>query len=686
MRTCPACQRSYPDDTDFCPRDGTSLVEAISATITNLEAGLARRFKILRKLGEGGMGAVFLAEQIAVGNRQVALKVLLRKLLDDPEFALRFQNEAASTGRIRHPNVVTIYESGQSDDGSPYIAMEYLEGETLRHTIKTRGALPVAECAAILQQVARGLNAAHKLGTLHRDLKPDNIFLAITDEGEGVVKVMDFGLAKLRESTTHTITGTIMGTPAYMSPEQALGMRSEELDARSDLYALGITVYEMLTGRVPFHSDTPIGYLHKHIMEAPPPLSAISPGLVWPAELEAVVMKSLAKKREERFATALEFSKEFSAAAGRAPGAGVPATLGETIRVEQMTTPVESARALPSSGPAGVAAPLGAPETEVDTPTTPVRQPTPPPPAPRREPSAPHVAPATAQRVPSVPPPVTAPPPQKSRMKYYIGGALLILMAATVGGWLYVRSRANAVSVGSAGSAAETGSVTGKPAGAPPGMFAIPAGSFVMGRDNAADPEETPAHSVKVGAFFMDVSPVTNAKYAGFLRHTDHAAPPAWTNGTYPAQQGERPVTGVSWNDARDYCQAGGERLPTEAEWEYAARGTDSRLYPWGNEFSQELVNSRAAARGGPDPVGARPGDASPFGVLDMSGNVWQWTADDYKPYPGRQPAFAIPADAKALRGGSFQSDQNHVTATTRNLDHASARSREIGFRCAKSQ
>jgi serine/threonine-protein kinase len=155
---------------------------------TNLAAGLARRFRIVRRLGAGGMGTVFLAEQIAVGNRPVALKVLNRKLLDDPEFLLRFQNEAASTGRIPHPNVVTIYESGQGEDGTPYIAMEYLEGETLRHALATRGALPVAECAEILQQVARGLNAAHKLGIIHRDLKPDNIFLTRSDDesvGEG---------------------------------------------------------------------------------------------------------------------------------------------------------------------------------------------------------------------------------------------------------------------------------------------------------------------------------------------------------------------------------------------------------------------------------------------------------------------------------------------------------------------
>ena len=174
------------------------------------------------------MGAVFLAEQIAVGNRPVALKVLSRKLLDDPDFLQRFQNEAASTGRIHHPNVVTIYESGQADDGTPYIAMEFLEGESLRQALTRRGQLPVPEVAEILQQAARGLNAAHKLGIIHRDLKPDNIFLTRGDEGETIVKIVDFGIAKLREPAMRTLTGTVLGTPAYMSFEQASGMRNDK--------------------------------------------------------------------------------------------------------------------------------------------------------------------------------------------------------------------------------------------------------------------------------------------------------------------------------------------------------------------------------------------------------------------------------------------------------------------------
>jgi tetratricopeptide (TPR) repeat protein len=354
VKACPKCQRTYAEEIECCPRDGTRLETPATQTEELLASGLVRRFRIVRPLGKGGMGTVFLAEQIGVGDRPVALKVLNRKLLDDPEFLLRFRNEAGSTGRIHHSNVVTIYESGQGDDGTPYIAMEFLEGESLREVLKRRGALPLAECAEILHQTARGLNAAHKLSIIHRDLKPDNIFLTRSAEGELVIKVVDFGIAKLLESGTHTLTGTVLGTPAYMSCEQASGMKSDELDVRSDIYSLGVVVYEMLTGRVPFHSDTPLGYLRKHMLEPPPPFRAVKPDLPVLPEIESVVMKALAKNREQRFDSALEFAREFSRAVSAWAKAeaehhekiGVPAeTVGVTLNNDLGCTSEDDAKA-----------------------------------------------------------------------------------------------------------------------------------------------------------------------------------------------------------------------------------------------------------------------------------------------------------------------------------------------------
>jgi serine/threonine-protein kinase len=666
MRTCPKCARDFPDETDFCPRDGTPLPLSPTATEGGLAAGLAHRYRIIRRLGGGGMGTVFLAEQIAVGNRPVALKVLLRKLLDDPEFLLRFHNEAGSTGRIHHPNVVTIYESGQADDGTPYIAMEYLEGGTLRDELKDRGALSVAETVEIIQQVARGLNAAHKLGIIHRDLKPDNIFLTLGEEvGEAsglptsaatppaTVKIVDFGNAKLRESATHTLTGTVLGTPAYMSFEQAAGMRSDELDARSDIYSLGVVVYEMLTGRVPFHSDTPLGCVRKHLTEQPPPFRAVKPDLPALPQLERVVLKALRKDRAQRCASALEFARELAEAAGGA----------------QPTVQLPQTRAVPPEAPAPAPAPPVLPQAVA----------------------------------PSLPKPAAAPSPQlrptpvrASRAKYVVF-AFLALAAAGTGLWYWWQSRLQPQMESKPPS--ESGAKTPTP---PSGMIYIPGGTFMMGRDNADDPEETPAHSVAITAFYIDKTPVTNAQYAefvkatghpippdwsagsyrAFVKATGHPVPPDWSAGSYRAVESELPVTNISWEDAQAYCKWKSKRLPTEAEWEFAARGTDGRLYPWGNNFGSALTNSLEAGLGHPEPVGVRLNATSPFGVLDMSGNVWEWTADDYRPYPGRQSDF--PAGAKAIRGGSFQCDKDHVTTTTRNLDLPTTRSPTIGFRCAK--
>jgi serine/threonine-protein kinase len=250
----------------------------------------------------------------------------------------------------------------------------------------------------------------------------------------------------------------------------------------------------------------------------------------------------------------------------------------------------------------------------------------------------------------------------------FLGAGLLALLIIVVAVWSFSR-RGEREQKRTTGQASEAGKSVSQPAtgGVPVGMVAIPGGTFMMGRDNAEDPEETPAHSVAVAPFYLDLTPVTRGDYGRVQVDS------SW------------PATGVSWNDSQAYCQSIGKRLPSEAEWEYAARGMDDRLYPWGNEFDSTATNSLEAGLGHLIRVGTLPKNKSPFGVFDMSGNVWEWTVDDYKPYPGNQATFEIPADGKVIRGGSHQSDRLHATTTTRNLDHASTRSPVIGFRCAKS-
>jgi serine/threonine-protein kinase len=591
MKICPTCQTTYPDDFSLCPRDGARLAAHATATDAQLAAGLSRRFRLIRRLGAGGMGTVFLAEQIGVGNRPVALKVLNRQLLDDPDFLLRFQNEAGSTGRIHHPNVVTIHEAAQADDGTPYIAMEFLEGESLREVLQRRGALPVAEVAEILQQAARGLNAAHKLGIIHRDIKPDNIFLTHDDESNLVVKVVDFGIAKLRESPLHTTTKIVLGTPPYMSSEQAYGMRSDELDSRSDIYSLGVVVYEMLTGRLPFHSDTPAGYLRKHMMEDPPPFRAIAPGLGVPPAVESTVMKALVKDREQRYASALDFAGELSRAAQPSPRAEAPVMLPST----RMVRP---------------------PQPEVGQPP----------------PSAKIIR------------PFEPPPPDST-------GATRVNPKE---GLKYVW---------------------------------IPPGSFWMGcspGDAECRDDEKPLHQVIITkGFWLGQTSVTVGAYKRFTAAMGKAMPPA-PNFNPGWSDEQMPMVNVSWNDARAYCAWAGGRLPTEAEWEYAARG-GSREPRYGvlDEVAWYYKNSGRQ----PNPVGEKK--ANGFGLYDMLGNAWEWVIDRYdeKYYennPSQDPAGPAIGECRVLRGGSWDGEPRFIRVSSRFGVLPGDRGYGIGFRCAR--
>ncbi len=323
-KRCPRCRKAFDQAGQFCPDDGAPL-SAGTPLDPAIAAALAADYRILEWLGAGGMGTVFLAEQIRVGNRKVALKVLHRRFSEDEEFITRFENEAASTGRINHPNVITIYESKQAADRTLYIAMELVEGESLTEHLRKRGRLPLGEVVEIVSQCCKALQAAHRLGIIHRDIKPDNIMLTRDIDGGLLVKILDFGIAKLKDSSGHTVTGSVLGTPAYMSYEQASGLSSEKLDGRSDIYSLGIVTYTMLAGHPPFRSDTPVGYITKHLSEAPVPLRDLRPEL--PAPVEVAVMKALEKDREKRFQAAADFAgalREAAKAATAAPGS-VPA-------------------------------------------------------------------------------------------------------------------------------------------------------------------------------------------------------------------------------------------------------------------------------------------------------------------------------------------------------------------------
>ncbi|MFN7944273.1 MAG: serine/threonine-protein kinase [Blastocatellia bacterium] len=280
---------------------------------------ITRDYRILSKLGEGGMGEVYLAEQLRVGRRQVALKVLNPEYSANPTVIKRFENEAASAGLINHRNVVMIYESRITADGQMYVAMEYVRGQSLREMLDRAGALPVSQAVEIARQCCAGLAAAHKLGIVHRDIKPDNIMVT-TEEGAMLVKVVDFGIARLAEpghDAHHTRAGTVIGTPEYMSPEQASGATGDRIDLRSDIYSLGMVVYEMLTGSVAFRAgefDSYLTILNRQVNEMPMRPSLRRPEVNIPAAVEQVVLKALSKDRNDRQQSAQALASELLAA------------------------------------------------------------------------------------------------------------------------------------------------------------------------------------------------------------------------------------------------------------------------------------------------------------------------------------------------------------------------------------
>lgn len=270
---------------------------------------LKGKYKIINLLGEGGGSNVYLCERILVGDR-VALKMLFAELAADPVKAKRFHLEATTTASIKHPNVITIYDFDFTDEQLPFIVTELLRGLTLFGELQKKGKLPVRRALQIVTPICSALNVAHARGIVHRDLKPSNVVLHVMDDNSEVIKLIDFGIAKrLLNSKEDIITspGIVFGTPAYMSPEHCLG---EQLDGRADIYSLGVLLYEMITGQLPFEAESPTKLMLKHINEKPP-----SPRIYYPdihPYLEDVIMRSLSKNPDYRFSSALAFAEELN--------------------------------------------------------------------------------------------------------------------------------------------------------------------------------------------------------------------------------------------------------------------------------------------------------------------------------------------------------------------------------------
>jgi len=293
------------------------------------------RYEVEGTVGRGGMATVYRGTDRVLG-RTVAIKVLSEKYAGDEKFVTRFRREAQAAAALNHPNIVGVYDTG--DEGEMhYIVMEYVEGETLADVLKREGPLEPPRAVAIAEDVATALEAAHDKGLVHRDVKPGNVMI----DGEGRVKVMDFGIARAVADDTLTQTGLVLGTASYLSPEQAQG---SPVDARSDIYSLGCVLYEMLTGRPPFPGDSPVAIAYRHVNEEARPPSEVAPTV--PREVDAVVMRALAKDPDERFPTAEELRAALDAALGGPDTAPIAPAGGDT---EIMPA---GAAAPPEEGPA----------------------------------------------------------------------------------------------------------------------------------------------------------------------------------------------------------------------------------------------------------------------------------------------------------------------------------------------
>ncbi|MEO7327737.1 MAG: protein kinase [Minicystis sp.] len=334
---CPACHSPNIDGARFCAKCGALLPAAADAADPLIGTVVGGRYRISGILGEGGMGRVYTGEQsMGTSVRKVAVKTLLAQYAKDPQVLARFMRECGTVSELEHPNTIKVYDFGQTDSGELYIAMELLSGTSLEAALE-KGPLAAERVDHILGQICGSLQEAHDKGIVHRDLKPANIYLSNRAGEEDSVKVLDFGIAKRDEKRNTkseqklTQQGTVLGTPPYMSPEQFKG---GELDARSDIYSLGVVTYEMLTGRLPFDADTPWAWATQHMTAQPFPFETIPLGSQVPPKMKAAVMRALSKDKNQRQSTVREYFEEFTMGGGprmsSLPRVSMPDTSGGT--------------------------------------------------------------------------------------------------------------------------------------------------------------------------------------------------------------------------------------------------------------------------------------------------------------------------------------------------------------------
>lgn len=700
------------------------------------------RYRVDAFVASGGMGEVYRVFDLQ-RSAYLAMKVLRADPTEDITVFRLFQREADALKTLAHPNIVPFYGLEQTIQFS-FILEGFIDGPTLKETLAQRGMLPVTEALTYLKSLSAALGFAHNQGFIHCDVKPGNV---MTDKG-GNVYLTDFGIVRhTSPGTTVTLTGA--GTPAYMAPEQAMG---RPLSAAADVYALAIVFYEMLTGHRPFTGNEPEtqaagSSLSDRIRYAQIQLPPPDPRLLnaqLPYELCRVLWVALSKQPEQRFGSTFDFFIAACHAAG--------------LREDQIPTRLNPAGQQPG--------------------TEPVRL---------NDNSIPQWMTPSMPSAHDIP---LQPQPAPSRKLWIIGGITGLLLCLSAASLILLPQILPLLfpdgfpaQVGDTGARAPsrtprssekvlptedlrpietipvsptevplpeitrtftsippTATFPPAPTDTPPPpaeRVLIPDGTFLMGatdRDSAVETNdtilgaETPSHTVYLDAFYIDLTEVTNAMFADFVRatgyrthaeisgeahvyraDTDNFRPQSGATWQDPDGSGrgisgldDHPVVQISWSDAAAFCSWRGGRLPTEAEWEKAARGDDGRLYPWGNSYNGNLLNGSDKTLGqDPElfsyndgyaftaPVGSYAGGASPYGVLDMAGNVLEWVNDYssrsyYNVSPDRNPPGPSSGPAHVLRGGSWYSGPRNNRAAHRvGAEELEIAVQNYGFRCA---
>jgi serine/threonine protein kinase/formylglycine-generating enzyme required for sulfatase activity len=788
MKECPACRRCFPDDINHCPQDGDATTPSLLG-----EPILDARYQLERRLGQGGMGVVFQARHIFLKTSH-AIKVILPDLVgNDPMLVTRFRQEALAAAAIRHQNIIAVTDFGVVRGTMPFLVMEFVNGKSLQDILAEEGVMAPARALDVIGAIAAGVGAAHKQNIVHRDLKPLNIMIQNGMPIAEGLKILDFGLAKIKSgellgSFVQAKTSGLMGSPFYMAPEQ---WSDEEPDARADIYSLGIILYQMLCGDVPFKGSSIPSIMKKHLTLPVPSFQSL--GVQVPPALEAAVRHALEKEVESRTASAeaflaelrhaldssrppvvtsardtgaIDFNKtvatpftatgtnappeetgfgtSFDSMAGTVSAASLDSDVQQQVAIageayrreqderdriareeiareadhkrkvqeeadrkrkdeeervrrekadqeekekqqrEQIERVARQAKELEerlerlATSMPPQAAVLDPEATQVHKNVLPTEVM-----GYRSFPSAP--APVVSQRPAVV---VDLPPPKTKRPGLMIGAVVLILLllGGGIGAYYALRPQSD--------TPAKRTDVPVQPPTIKADMAQIEGGSFMMGRD-AGPLQEKPAHQIKVQSFFMDKTEVTNAEYAEFVRETNYPPPAHWS-GTRPPQGIEQwPVVNVTFEDANAFARWRSKRdnlpyrLPTEEEWEYAARNGDRNdLYPWGKGWKDNLAVLKG--EGTPSAVGSRPDGKNRWDVVDLIGNVWEWTSSKVSAYPGNPTTIpSSTQDWMAIRGGGYFSDpadkDNPVSSCMRSFITPTAKNTQLGFRLVRS-